>query len=192
MNSQLQNLVGQCLRYWFSDTEIIENYRPDWLFGMELDFYIPRYQIAIEAQGWQHYLFVPALHKTLDEYYAQRRRDERKRAISGAHNIQVVCFENPKGIYRKLRNTIKNHCVKHGLGHHTISYLPEAIKKEWADYHRNVSKSKRGDWIGIKVKRDGFLVGVNARSAQYIKEIYPERCTKRNRSTGARFERKDH
>lgn len=37
------------------DFTVLENARPSWLYGLELDYFIPDYNIAFEYQGEQHY-----------------------------------------------------------------------------------------------------------------------------------------
>lgn len=40
----------------FLPYEMHENVRPDWLFGLELDFWFPQHNLAFEFQGGQHYV----------------------------------------------------------------------------------------------------------------------------------------
>lgn len=89
----MQTSYGQqiCRRYIESliNARFYENYRPDWLFGMELDFYFPDYKLAIEFNGDQHY-FATGLS---DDPSLQRKRDLRKRYICRDRGVKLVVLK---------------------------------------------------------------------------------------------------
>lgn len=67
----------------------IENARPDWLHGLELDFYYPEHELAFEFQGDQH--FVPVYgENTLS---SQQIRDRQKRALCKQRGCVLVKVE---------------------------------------------------------------------------------------------------
>ena len=69
--------------------DIIRNYRPSWLEGLELDIYLPGRKIAYEYQGIQHYRAVK--HWGGDEKLAlQRERDEKKRRLCQERGIRLI------------------------------------------------------------------------------------------------------
>ena len=54
--SKLQQMVGRALRLTVGNALAYENYRPYWMTDrqgrrLELDFYLPDYDLAIEVQG---------------------------------------------------------------------------------------------------------------------------------------------
>jgi len=65
---------------------MMENYRPNWLRGLELDFYFPTIRLAVEFQGDQH--FIPT--KDFGDCKAQRRRDRAKTALTRENGICLV------------------------------------------------------------------------------------------------------
>lgn len=66
------------------------------LHGLELDFYLPKYNVAIECQGEQH--FVPKSFGCLDEekvlsnFELQKERDLRKKSLCKENGIKLVYF----------------------------------------------------------------------------------------------------
>lgn len=69
-----------------ANSQIYENYRPYWLCDhkgrrLELDFYFPSRDMAIEVQGMQHYQFTPYFHRDYDEFIQLKERDYNKRQI---------------------------------------------------------------------------------------------------------------
>ncbi|MBR6515289.1 MAG: hypothetical protein IKT40_00390 [Bacilli bacterium] len=67
----------------------------DWLGRLSLDFYLPKYNIAIECQGEQHYK--PIKHfggeKRLKE---QIERDKSKKDLCEQNNVKLLYFANEK------------------------------------------------------------------------------------------------
>jgi hypothetical protein len=63
----------------------------DWLGKQELDFYLPKYNIAIECQGIQHFeereFFVDSLEMI-------QTRDERKRKLCEEHGLKLLYYSN--------------------------------------------------------------------------------------------------
>lgn len=159
-SSEFQRLVGNALRYWFSDTVIFENYRPVWLKGLELDFYLPQYHIAFEVQGRQHYLLVPRMQATVEDYKAQRERDRLKQKLANRQGVRVLVIKSFTGIYTKLRNAFPNR---------KFGFLPTEIRQEWKIYRRRVHEKKQNEWVAIKVKKSDQLIGVNRVASRYLK-----------------------
>ena len=85
MTSKLEKYLSNELYTRFGQFSIRQNYRPDWLCGLELDFYIEELKLAAEVQGDQHYSFVEFFHKTQDNFKKQQERDAEK---------SIVCFQN--------------------------------------------------------------------------------------------------
>jgi len=76
--SKLQRQVSALLGVHLGQYTIRENHRPEWLDGLELDFYIEELRVGIEVQGQQHYEYVPMFHQDYDGFLAQQERDEHK------------------------------------------------------------------------------------------------------------------
>ena len=91
--------------------EILIDHRPDWLFGMELDFYFPKLNIAFEFQGHQH--FAPS------EKYGpcedQKWRDKQKKKICEEHKISLVTVDASELEYTRLTFKIKQAIKKFKL-----------------------------------------------------------------------------
>lgn len=71
--------------------------RPDFLrnpvtqnFNLELDCYNPELKLAVEANGIQHYKYVPYFHKNRDAFQNQQYRDELKRRMCKDNGIILI------------------------------------------------------------------------------------------------------
>ncbi len=63
-NSHLEEQTFNLLKEM--NIEFIKGYKPKWLNGKELDFYLPEYNITIECQGSQHF---PTLDMVKNKFY---------------------------------------------------------------------------------------------------------------------------
>lgn len=57
---------------------------------LELDCYNDELKVAVEYNGQQHYEFTPYWHRTIDNFYAQQRRDQAKLVACRHHNITLI------------------------------------------------------------------------------------------------------
>lgn len=89
MTSHGQTLLGELIRTTINAKQVDENYRPDWLNGMELDFWVPEWNLAFEFQGDQHFSPVYGLQHMV----AQQVRDKLKRKLCEARGIALLSFE---------------------------------------------------------------------------------------------------
>lgn len=89
----MQLLPYKCLR----------NFRPDWLLGMELDFYFPDQLVAVEFQGDHHYC--PTDYCA--DHNSVQRRDRLKRQICRSRGINVVIVDAVDLIQHRLRAKLK-------------------------------------------------------------------------------------
>lgn len=76
--SKLESYLSKELYTRFGQYSIRQNYRPDWMDGLELDFYIQELKLAAEIQGAQHYSFVEFFHKNSKAFEDQKQRDANK------------------------------------------------------------------------------------------------------------------
>jgi hypothetical protein len=93
--SKLEKRVSEKLKFALSGVTILENKRPDWLISsqgerLELDFYIPELDLAIEAQGQQHYTFTPHFHRDQNGFTGQLKRDREKRYLCERKGITLL------------------------------------------------------------------------------------------------------
>lgn len=82
-----------------------QNVRPSWLFGMELDFYFPDHNLAIEFNGDQHY-FSTGLSA---DPRPQQQRDWRKRWICKQRGIKLIRVKAIDLVYSRMRGILKKH-----------------------------------------------------------------------------------
>lgn len=90
MVSKLEGYLSKELYTRFGQYSIRQNYRPDWMEGLELDFYIDELKIAAEVQGEQHYGFVEYFHRTPENFEAQKKRDDKKKIICRSNSVRLV------------------------------------------------------------------------------------------------------
>jgi hypothetical protein len=143
----------------FGIKEYKENYRPEWLFGMELDFYIEKRNLAIEFNGDQHY--VSTTYGTPDE---QIKRDLLKKRICKDRKIRLVVIHAGQLHYHWLRAYFR-------VSKHIVEKNEEALRKiqnDVSEYKRllrkkygesspttmNKSRKRRPIMDGYKSKRD--------------------------------------
>ena len=63
----------------------------NWLNGISLDFYLPKYNIAIECQGIQHYEEVNFFGGK-ESLIQNQNRDKKKRELCEEHNIRLLYY----------------------------------------------------------------------------------------------------
>lgn len=94
MRSEGETRFYNNLRKIAPDIEVRINRRYDWLIGphggrLELDFYMPDIDVAVEIQGDQHFVYVPHMHGSMANYKLQLKRDEVKRLECTKRNIKL-------------------------------------------------------------------------------------------------------
>lgn len=57
---------------------------------LEYDCYCEELKIAAEHNGEQHYIFPNRFHKSIDEFMAQRRRDDNKYRLSNENGVYLI------------------------------------------------------------------------------------------------------
>jgi hypothetical protein len=122
-----------------------ENYRPEWLFGMELDFFFPDTGVAVEFNGDQHY-FSTVL---APDVRPQKRRDARKKALCKENGIVLITVKAIDLVSHKMRHKLKrlfalnpNGNIKH-LDHEAKLYRKMLIERfNSPTAHRNKGRSR--------------------------------------------------
>ena len=91
LETEIQQLLDE------NSIEYEEQKKFQWLNKQSLDFYLPKYNIAIECQGLQHFKPVK-LFGGKEEYEIILERDNRKRQLCDENNVKILYFTNYKDI----------------------------------------------------------------------------------------------
>ena len=100
-----ETALFRALETTFQETLVIHHGRPGWLGKQHLDVWFPRWNVAVEYQGKQHFMAVEYFGGQ-DAFAVNKERDERKRRLcreNGVHLIEVVESEDFDGIVQKIR-----------------------------------------------------------------------------------------
>ena len=65
-------------------------------FGFELDGFCTELNVAFEYDGIQHRIYVPYMHKSIDDFESQRRRDANKNMQCADHNVLLLRIPDNK------------------------------------------------------------------------------------------------
>lgn len=144
--SKLQRHVSKYLYSTFPNLEIHENKRPEWLLDasnrrLELDFWIPSLDFAIEVNGQQHYEYSPHFHGTYDKFLDQQNRDRIKAAACKDYAIDLRFIhdeDEAQLIFEELQALINPRASTNG--NHVI---PERISTQKAHGNKRFLKVKR-------------------------------------------------
>jgi hypothetical protein len=136
--SYIQSLVKKQIQEWFPGKEIIENYRPNWLIGLEIDLYLPEYNLAIEVNGLQHYIKIDKFFKSNYLFEMQVIRDYVKERI----------IKNEKIAFIKIR---QGYNLLNGLK----KQLDKTLNKEF-EININLKQECENHWLKNK---SSFLEG---------------------------------
>jgi len=88
--SKGESLMKRVLDHLITDHEFIDNYRPAWLEGLELDRHYPDLRLAFEYQGFQHLYFIPEYHRRLADLKRRKSADKKKRRLCKKRRILLV------------------------------------------------------------------------------------------------------
>lgn len=85
---------------------------------LRLDVYCPKYKLAAEYHGRQHYQFVAQFHPTYDDFIRGQQRDERKLELCKEQGITVVAFKycdnlTEDAVFDRLLSAIRNADPEH-------------------------------------------------------------------------------
>ncbi len=102
MGSYGQTLIKEYLTLML-DKEPLEDYRPEWLHGLELDLFWPDLGFAVEFQGDQH--FIPAYGQSA--LFRQRRNDKSKGRTCETLGIYLMKVDAMQLEYTRLNRMMK-------------------------------------------------------------------------------------
>ena len=105
--SKLEIYLSNRLKQDFPWLLLEENNRTV-LNNLELDIYLPQFNIAIEVNGAMHYKFVEYFHHTLKNFQKQRIRDQQKRIKCQQLGIRLIEIPNLKTFNIKHAEQIYN------------------------------------------------------------------------------------
>lgn len=91
--SRSELLAKKILDHYFFQFRKLDNYRPHWLEGMELDRFYPDLGVVIEFQGRQHFMKVPELQQGREEFERQLYKDQRKRALVEKQGLKLIVLD---------------------------------------------------------------------------------------------------
>ena len=107
--SLTETKLYQLVKSVFEDYELIHHARPSFLGRQHLDIYIPKFKLAIEYQGEQHFKPID-FWGGVEGLKASQKRDEKKREICKRHGIAIVYFSHKDEISSELiRNRLRDY-----------------------------------------------------------------------------------
>ena len=77
-----------------NNIQFIREFSPEWLGKQRLDFYIPKYNIAIECQGKQHFLKEAGWGRNSEGLEVLQERDNRKLELCDQNGIKLLYYSN--------------------------------------------------------------------------------------------------
>ncbi len=111
----------EILDKYFGNIRHLDNYKPEWTEGLELDRFYPSLGIAIEFQGDQHSRIVPGMHKGPEDFQRQIDMDTQKRHACKRqgiklYNISILDLDRFKvvGLVKKIAEEGSAYASKHG------------------------------------------------------------------------------
>ena len=85
--------------------EVVSQYKSEWLNGQSLDIFIPKYNIAIEYQGVQHFKPINYFGGS-KKYEYTIKMDKLKKEKCDKNNVKLFYFSNEKNLPKDYLNTI--------------------------------------------------------------------------------------
>ena len=161
--SKLQRQASHLLSIHLGQYTIRENYRPNWLDGLELDFYIEEIRAGIEIQGRQHYEWVPHFHPDYADFLALKARDQKKSIICREMDIVLHYIYEGKDILSLIEDLGK---IQFNVPLHPNvipSLIEEAllenkVTKRWLkQYRQAIRKGQMGRAKRFERQIDGYL-----------------------------------
>lgn len=136
--SKLEEHTYKILSGEYPHLKIKQNTRPEWMrykdgTRLELDFYIPYLNVAIEVQGRQHYEFVKYFHVDKKDFKKRKEYDEYKRFLCMDKGVDLYEISNKN----ELRIAILDIKKRSEFSKAKKFYLPSEFKK-WK--HKSIKR----------------------------------------------------
>jgi len=90
--SHSELLAKEILDQYFKRFKRLDNVRPSWLEGLEIDRLYPTLGVAIEFQGDQHSRIVPGMHKSAEDFRRQLNLDTKKRRLIEEKGLKLYAI----------------------------------------------------------------------------------------------------
>jgi hypothetical protein len=98
------------LKQQFSETNVVQHGKPEWLGKQHFDIWFSRWKIAVEYHGRQH--FEPVDFFGGSESFAEtKKRDEKKMALAKAHGVKLFVVPEEQD-YEDVARLISEHIKK--------------------------------------------------------------------------------
>lgn len=138
--SKLQTYLHNLLYPYIASGWTLENFRPEWLEGLELDFWTDLIHTAIEVQGVQHYCYVQFFHGTYEGFLRQRERDNHKADLCRAAGLRLF-YVHDEAEADRAAEYVKNSLHQRKIGRPAY----EAKKFRRLTYQIREARSQK-DW----------------------------------------------
>lgn len=152
--SRGQQALTQIMRKIMPGEEIVNEYH----IGerLMLDVFCPKYKIAAEFHGRQHFEFIPYFHDTYDEYVRSCLRDDRKLQLCEEQGITLVVFRYCDNLTEDLIYTrIMDELRETTAPKTAITKKPRASMKHTPQYEQWAMKRKAFERdLRKKIKQD--------------------------------------
>ena len=119
--SHSELLAKQVLDQYLGGFKKIDNVRPDWLDGLEIDRLYPTLGVAIEFQGDQHFRVVPGMHRVPADFQKQLHLDTKKSRIIEENGLKLYSINlydldrfRVKNILKRMAEDGKKYAQKKG------------------------------------------------------------------------------
>ena len=155
--SHSESLAKQVLDQYLGQFKKLDNVRPDWLKGLELDRFYPTLGLAIEFQGDQHYRTVPGMHKGPEDFQRQITNDTQKAHLVSQKGMKLYAIN----LYDLDRFRVKN----------LIKKMAEDGKK-YAQVNGNRTEVLKLDSIQWNKEPDELLMRRSDRMGKMRKSYY--------------------
>ena|SRR3990167_4039047 len=126
--SHSELLAKKILDHYFFAFRKLDNYKPVWLQGLELDRFYSDLGVAVEFQGKQHFLRTSELGQSQEAFDRGLKNDQRKRQLVESQGLKLIALDifdlTPERIKRYV-----SHIVQVGLTYSTFKGLNEVAFK---------------------------------------------------------------
>ncbi len=147
--SHSELLAKQVFDQYLGNFEKIDNVRPDWLQGLEIDRLYPTLGVAIEFQGDQHFRVVPGMHKAPADFQKQLHLDTKKSRLieeNGLKLYSINLYDLDQFRVRKLLKTISDEGKKYAQKKGYLAEVTKLQKIRW-DLEPDRQLMKRTDQL---------------------------------------------